>query len=77
MRKRSVAIKGHRTSVSLEPAFWETLDAIAREEGLSLASLIGEIDRLRLTQSPAPGLASALRVYALKHVGGSGARRES
>ena len=65
MRKRSIAIKGHRTSVSLEPAFWEALDEIARVEARSLASLIGDIDRMRLAQSPAPGLASALRVFAL------------
>ena len=65
MRKRSIAIKGHRTSVSLEPAFWEALDEIARVEARSLASLIGDIDRMRIAQSPAPGLDSALRVFAL------------
>lgn len=66
MRKRSVAIKGHRTSVSLEPQFWDALDAIARAKNLSLACLIAEIDRRRLAEKPPPGLASALRVFALE-----------
>ena len=62
MRKRSVSIDGHRTSVSLEDAFWAELAAIARERGLSLNALIAEIDHLR----NAPGnLSSALRLYVL------------
>lgn len=80
MRKRSVALEGHRTSVSLEPEFWDALDAIARAERRSLASLIAEIDRLRLARKPAPGLASALRVFALRQfrqIGGSGAGDEA
>lgn len=83
MRKRSVAIKGHRTSVSLEPAFWEALDAVARAEKRSLASLIAEIDRLRLAENPPPGLASALRVFVLRRArapsspNGSGAGDET
>jgi predicted DNA-binding ribbon-helix-helix protein len=80
MRKRSVALAGHRTSVSLEQEFWDALDAIARDERRSLASLIAEIDRLRLTQTPAPGLASALRVFALRRLtkaGASGAGDEA
>ena len=68
MRKRSIAIKGHRTSVSLEPQFWDALDAIARAGNLSLACLIAEIDRRRLAEKPPPGLASALRVFALERV---------
>ena len=40
MRKRSVTIDGHRTSVSLEDAFWTELTAIARRRGLSLAALV-------------------------------------
>jgi predicted DNA-binding ribbon-helix-helix protein len=68
MRKRSIAIKGHRTSISLEPAFWEVLDGLARADGRPLADLIAEVDRRRLGESPPPGLASALRVYALERV---------
>ena len=65
MRKRSVTLKGHRTSVSLEPEFWAALEAIAREDEATLASLIARIDRERLEKNPPPGLASALRVFVL------------
>jgi predicted DNA-binding ribbon-helix-helix protein len=65
MRKRSIAIAGHRTSIALEPEFWTALDSIARADGRSLPSLIAEIDKARAGATPAPGLASALRVYAL------------
>ena len=65
MRKRSIAIKGHRTSIALEEAFWNVLESAARAEGRSLADLVAEIDRKRLGETPQPGLASALRVYAL------------
>jgi predicted DNA-binding ribbon-helix-helix protein len=62
MRKRSVTIDGHRTSVSLEDGFWAELAAIARARGLSLNALIAEIDHAR----PAPGnLSSTLRLYVL------------
>lgn len=70
MRKRSIAIKGHRTSIALEPVFWDALDKIAEEDGLTLPALVAEIDRRRLVRSPAPGLASALRVYALERLSG-------
>jgi predicted DNA-binding ribbon-helix-helix protein len=68
MRKRSIAIEGHRTSIALEAPFWDALEAKAAKEGRSLASLVAEIDRARLTQTPQPGLASALRVFALSTV---------
>ena len=60
-RKRSVTIAGHRTSLSLEEAFWQALKAHARAEGLSTAALIERIDRERTTN-----LSSALRVYLLE-----------
>jgi predicted DNA-binding ribbon-helix-helix protein len=66
MHKRSVTLKGHRTSIALEAEFWNALDAFAREDGKSLASLVTRIDRDRLKQDPPPGLASALRVYVLR-----------
>lgn len=65
MRKRSVTIGGHRTSVSLEDAFWVELSAIADERGLSLNALVAEIDRAR----EAPGnLSSTLRLYVLEEL---------
>ncbi len=71
MRKRSVTLKAHRTSIALEDEFWDALDKIAASDGRSVASLISDIDRRRLKQSPAPGLASALRVFVLKRVAGA------
>ncbi|MEZ5895577.1 MAG: ribbon-helix-helix domain-containing protein [Parvularculaceae bacterium] len=65
MRKRSISIKGHRTSVLLEPEFWCALEDAAARRGVTLPKLIGEIDRKRTKQTPTPGLASALRVFAL------------
>ena len=49
MRKRSVTIDGHRTSISLEDAFWAELSAIAQARGLSLNALVAEIDHARGT----------------------------
>ncbi|MBM3569978.1 MAG: ribbon-helix-helix domain-containing protein [Alphaproteobacteria bacterium] len=45
--KRSLTIRGHRTSVSLEPEFWTALKTIARAERKSLAALVAEIDSQR------------------------------
>ncbi len=59
--KHSLTIAGHRTSISLESAFWDALRDIARTRGLSLATLIGEIDAGRGTAN----LSSAIRVYVL------------
>ena len=58
--KRSVMVAGHRTSVSLEDAFWAALAASAAREGKSINALIGEIDGGR-----AGNLSSAIRVYVL------------
>lgn len=62
-RKRSVTIAGHETSVSLEPMFWEALDAAAREEAVPLNALIARIDADRLTTDPPPNLTSAVRQW--------------
>jgi predicted DNA-binding ribbon-helix-helix protein len=62
LRKRSVLLTGHATSLALEPEFWAVLDEMAAGQGLSLAALIGRIDETR----GARGLASACRVAALK-----------
>ncbi len=76
MRKRSLAIHGHRTSIALEAPFWDALELFARQDGRSLPSLIADIDGRRLGETPPVGLASALRVYALRRtwsgVGGEG-----
>jgi predicted DNA-binding ribbon-helix-helix protein len=61
LKKRSLSLSGHRTSVALEPEFWQALDAVARQRGLSLQNLIVELDSRR-GERP---LASACRVAAL------------
>jgi len=69
VRKRSVTIAGHRTSVSLEQAFWDALRRVADARGLSVAAMIGEIDAAN-GRLPGPeraaNLSSALRVYILE-----------
>ena len=67
LRKRSVTIAGHRTSLSLEEAFWQALKDQARAEGLSAAALIEKIDRARQTN-----LSSAVRVYLLQRLRAGG-----
>jgi predicted DNA-binding ribbon-helix-helix protein len=61
IRKRSVLVAGHATSVSLEPEFWDELRRIAAARGLSLSALIAEIDARRGPRN----LSSALRVHVL------------
>jgi predicted DNA-binding ribbon-helix-helix protein len=62
--KRSVSIAGHRTSLSLEPEFWEALQHAAIEESTSLAGLIAGIDAKRGQRN----LSSAVRVWLLERV---------
>jgi predicted DNA-binding ribbon-helix-helix protein len=67
MRKRSIAIHGHQTSISLEDEFWHELAGIAKQRQLSLNALVTEVDKTR--DSPRSGggnLSSALRIYVLK-----------
>jgi len=70
IRKRSVLIAGHATSVSLEEAFWEALKEITEAKGLSLNALITEIDAARAENTPA-NLSSAIRVYVLRNTSNS------
>jgi len=65
MKKRSITIAGHRTSLSLEDAFWDELKRIADASGVSLNTLVTDIDKDRdLTVN----LCSALRLYVLEAV---------
>jgi predicted DNA-binding ribbon-helix-helix protein len=61
IRKRSIAVNGHKTSISLEDAFFSALREITRQRGATLSEVIAEVDRTR-----APGnLSSALRLFVL------------
>ncbi len=63
VKKRSGEIAGHRTSLSLEEAFWRALKRIAARDGVSINSLIERIDRER-----AGNLSSAVRIYVLERL---------
>ncbi len=62
-RKYSVGIAGHKTSISLEPLFWEMLNAAARKEGVPVNAIIARIDEERIRAETPPGLASAIRIW--------------
>lgn len=64
MRKRSISLCGHRTSLLLENEFWEMLELIAHEKECSLAFLINEIDQQRQSKN----LASHLRLFVLNYL---------
>ena len=59
--KRSVVIAGHKTSISLEDAFWECLRRIANERGQTLSALVASIDEDRRRAN----LSSAIRLFVL------------
>ena len=60
--KRSLTISGHRTSLSLEPEFWEALQQTAQRRNLPVAAIVSEIDQSRGGRN----LSSAIRVWLLK-----------
>ncbi|PJE38120.1 aryl-sulfate sulfotransferase [Pseudooceanicola lipolyticus] len=65
--KRSLTLRGHRTSVSLEDEFWRAFREIADLQGKGINELAAEIDIARGSES---GLASAIRLYVLRHYRG-------
>lgn len=62
--KRSLTLRGHRTSVSLEDEFWQAFCEIAKVKGLAINKLAADIDEERGIES---GLASAIRLYVLAY----------
>ncbi len=65
--KRSVTIAGHQTSISLEPVFWQALEASAVARSLPLSALVAQIDAVRITGAEPPNLASAIRTWLFAH----------
>lgn len=63
--KRSITIAGHETSITLEPLFWQVLEAAAVRHDLPLSALVAQIDALRIQADSPPNLASALRTWVL------------
>jgi len=62
--KRSIVVSGHRTSISLEDAFWTGLKEIAQAQGATLVQVVTEIDTTRQRGN----LSSAIRLFVLDHV---------
>jgi predicted DNA-binding ribbon-helix-helix protein len=71
IRKRSVVLRGHATSVSLEDEYWDELQRMAKSAKISLAQLIARIDATRSTDN----LSSALRLAVLADLKGQPASR--
>lgn len=63
-QKHSLTLQGHQTSVSLEPEFWQAFREIAAAGNHSLNGLAAQIDAAR---GPDEGLASAIRLFVLRH----------
>ena len=61
--KRSIVVGGHKTSVSLEEAFWDGMKEISRERGKTLSELVSAIDDRRQQGN----LSSAIRLFVLDH----------
>lgn len=61
--KRSVEIAGHKTSISLEPLFWDMLRHAALREAVPINALVARIDAERIASPTPPGLAGAIRIW--------------
>jgi predicted DNA-binding ribbon-helix-helix protein len=61
--KRSVEISGHKTSISLEPIFWDMLKTRAAAQDIPVSALVARIDAERLEAETPSGLAGAIRVW--------------
>jgi predicted DNA-binding ribbon-helix-helix protein len=73
--KRSIAIAGHKTSISLEPMFWDMLKSAADDEEQAVNALVARIDSERIAAPTPPGLASAIRVWLVSRAVASGDER--
>ena len=68
--KRSVEIAGHKTSISLEPLFWDMLRRAAARESVPINALVARIDEQRIRADRPPGLAGAIRLWLMANAGG-------
>ena len=64
--KRSVEIAGHKTSISLEPLFWDMLRVAAEAQGVPVNALVARIDAERIIAPVPPGLAGAVRLWLVE-----------
>ena len=68
--KRSVQIEGHKTSISLEPLFWDMLRDAATREGVAINALVARIDEERIRAEHPCGLAGAIRIWLVSQSAG-------
>lgn len=66
--KRSVEIAGHKTSISLEPIFWDMLRDAALAENVPINALVARIDAERIACAAPPGLAGAVRLWLVSRL---------
>lgn len=66
--KRSIQIARHKTSISLEPVFWDMLKDTAEAEGMPINAVVAQIDAERIKADTPPGLASAIRVWLVNRL---------
>jgi predicted DNA-binding ribbon-helix-helix protein len=66
MKKRSVTIHGHPTSITLEDAFWDALKAEAKRHKTSMNKLVANIDDARTEAEEVQNLSSAIRIYIIE-----------
>jgi predicted DNA-binding ribbon-helix-helix protein len=75
VKKRSVVIAGHATSLTLEEPFWQALKAAASAEGTTVNGLVERIDAER-TDAGEPNLSSAVRLWLFRRASGGSGRQE-
>tara|TARA_B100000678_G_scaffold260882_1_gene242018 strand:- start:61 stop:321 length:261 start_codon:yes stop_codon:yes gene_type:complete len=71
-RKRSVEIAGHKTSITLEPVFWDLLRDQAEAQRVPINALVARIDAQRIEADEPVGLASAIRQYLVGRLAAGG-----
>ena len=71
--KRSVEVAGHKTSITLEPVFWNMLRDAARARGVPINAIVAQVDLERLDADEPTGLASAIRQYLVAQLKGGDA----
>ncbi len=68
IQKYSVTLKGHRTSISLEPLFWKILNHFAKIQKKALSTLISDIEEELLKSKSSANLSSFIRLYILQEL---------
>ncbi len=67
LKKHSIVIAGHHTSITLENIFWDQLKKIAKTHGVSISTLVGKIDAQRIYTPGDINLSSTIRVFILRN----------